>query len=243
MRIVIVEDEAIAARGLERMVREILGKRLDSLRIERTLEGARTHLIDYPVDLVLLDLNLHGEDGFQVLSEFVAGAFQTIVVSANTGRALEAFEYGVIDFVPKPVSKERIERALARLGRGRENGTGARFLSVRRDEGTLLIPIESLVYVEGDDNDVVLHLADGAAERHRKTLDSLEKILPATFLRIHRSYIVDLRQIDHFRVRAGGKHDAVLRGGDVLPVGRSRYPEIRALVAGSRSDETGASSG
>lgn len=235
MRVLIVEDEAVAARGLERMVRDILERRVQSVRIERSLEGARAHLTDQPVDLVLLDLNLNGQDGFSILQEFVAGVFHTIVVSANTGRALEAFEYGVLDFVPKPVMKDRMQRALMRMQNGGERGGLTKFLSVRREEGAVLIPIDKLVFVEGADNDVILHLSDGRTERHRKTLDALEKILPAKFLRIHRSYIVDLEQIDHFRVRAGGRHEAVLRSGDVLPVGRSRYGEIRAMVADARS--------
>lgn len=228
MRILIVEDEAVAARGLERMLRQITGTRAESLRIRGSLEAARAHLLEDPTDLVFLDLNLHGEDGFDILRDFAAGAFQTIVVSASADRAIQAFEYGVLDFVAKPVSRERLELAVSRYAGGNPERLRTKYLSIRREDRTELIPIERVAYFEGADNEVWIHLRDGSVESHRKTLDSLERILPPRFVRIHRSYLLDSEQIEHFRVRPGGRYEVVLKDTTVLPVSRSRYKEIRA---------------
>ncbi len=223
MRILIVEDERVAARGLERMVREILGTRVESLRIQETLTAAECFLEEHPIDLLLLDLNLRGEDGFTVLEAAAAGSFQTIIVSANTDRAIEAFSHGVLDFVPKPVDRARLGRALGRLD---DSETGqAKVLSVRREERIRLIPLSSIRYFQAEDNYVEIHLDDGSTERHRKTLDALAKILPAGYVRIHRSYLVERARIAELRATTTG-HIVVLTTGEDLPVGRSRLAEI-----------------
>src|SRR5688572_31129759 len=112
MKILIVEDEPVLAQRLARFCREILGGQLESLRVASMFSEASARLDESPIDLLLLDLNLHGRDGMQLLASSVAGSFHTIIVSANTEQALRAFEYGVIDFVPKPFSRERLEQAL-----------------------------------------------------------------------------------------------------------------------------------
>ncbi len=68
-----------------------------------------------PIDVLFLDLNLNGKDGFDLLKTSVSGAFHVIIISAHTEQALKAFEYGVLDFVGKPFNKERLARALDRV--------------------------------------------------------------------------------------------------------------------------------
>lgn len=227
MRILIIEDEAVAARGIERMLRDLLGSRIESLRIQKSLTAGEMFIEDNPLDLLFLDLNLNGQDGFEILQNATAGSFQTIVISANTDRAIEAFHYGVLDFVPKPLDPERMRKALERY----DNATGGaaepmRYLSVRSEDTLKLLPLEEILYLEGSDNDVIIHLRDGSCERHRKTLHSLEKVIPSHFVRIHKSYILDRREIRNFRIRTGGKYEAELRNGAILPVSRSRYREL-----------------
>ena len=115
MRVVVVEDEEVAAGRLIRLLGGILGGDLRSITHKTTLEEAREHLADHPVDLLLLDLNLHGRDGFRLLGEAAAGSFQTIIVSARHEKALRAFEYGVTDFVAKPYDENRLRQAIQRV--------------------------------------------------------------------------------------------------------------------------------
>ncbi|MDX1643027.1 MAG: response regulator, partial [Thermoanaerobaculia bacterium] len=102
MRILIVEDEAIVARRLRRLVEAILGERLQAIRVAATLREGLEHVRNRTIDLLFLDLDLGGKDGFRVLTEAVTGPFHTIVVSARTEEAIRAFELGVTDFVAKP---------------------------------------------------------------------------------------------------------------------------------------------
>ena len=115
MRILVVEDEPVIARRLLRLLGEILQQPAGSIDSARSFDVAQTMLQQNQYDLLCLDLNLHGQDGFDLLAAAVAGRHQTIVISANTDRALTAFEYGVVDFVPKPFDRERLAQALSRV--------------------------------------------------------------------------------------------------------------------------------
>src|SRR5688572_2670748 len=133
VRVLIVEDEPLLAQRLERLCREILGQRLESVRIVTVFSDARARLTESPIDLLLLDLNLHGRDGMELLASSVAGSFHTIVVSANTDQALRAFEYGVMDFIAKPFTRERLEQALQRVvDREARAASAAKFLAARK---------------------------------------------------------------------------------------------------------------
>ena len=83
-RIVVVEDEAVVARRLERLVHRILGERIQRLTVLGSLADALAHVRSHLLDLLFLDLDLHGQDGFAVLTEVVAESFHTIIVSART---------------------------------------------------------------------------------------------------------------------------------------------------------------
>ncbi len=228
MKILIVEDEPLLAQRLERFCREILGDRLEALRIATMFSEASARLDESPIDLLLLDLNLHGRDGMQLLASTVAGSFHTIIVSANTEQALRAFEYGVLDFVPKPFSRERLAQALARVTeREGRAATAAKFLAVRKQGKVELVPIDRVLYVEGAGAYAELVLDDGRRELHDKTLEKLHTLLPPVFERIHKSYIVRMTAVKTLHAQEGSHYEAELRNGLRLPVGRTRYKELR----------------
>lgn len=228
MRVLIVEDEPLLAQRLERFCREILGERLESIRIATMFAEAGARLDESPIDLLLLDLNLHGRDGMQLLASSVAGSFHTIIVSANTEQALRAFEYGVIDFVAKPFSRERIAQALQRVTERGGRATGAaKFLAVRKHGRVELVEIDKVLYVEGAGAYAELVLEDGRRELHDKTLEKLHALLPPVFERIHKSYIVRWTAVKALHAQEGSHYEVELRNGVRLPVGRARYKELR----------------
>lgn len=230
MRVLIVEDEAVIARRLERLVRELLGDQLGRLDVCADIDGAADLLAGAAVELVFLDLDLQGDDGFDLLRRAVAGAFHTIVVSAHTDRAIEAFALGVIDFVPKPFARDRLRQAVDRA-RGLVAGAQAlRYLAIRATDGIELIAIDRVHHIAAADDYAELHLDDGTTRLHDKSLATLEALLPAQFLRIHRSHVVDLRRASHLRAEAGSRYALVLADGTELPVGRTRVAALRARL-------------
>ena len=228
MRVLIVEDEPLLAQRLERFCREILGERLEAIRVAAMYSEASARLDESPIDLLLLDLNLHGHDGMELLRSSVAGSFHTIVVSANTDQALRAFEFGVMDFVPKPFSKERLTQAIERVTARESRAAGAaKFLAVRKHGRVELISIDRVVYVEGAGAYAELVLDDGKRELHDKTLEKVHALLPSDFQRIHKSYIVRWSSVKALHAQEGSHYEAELRNGLRLPVGRTRYKELR----------------
>lgn len=228
MNIVIVEDEALVARRIERLTKAALGSKIASLQVKPTLDEASACLFEQSVDLLLLDLNLNGRDGFQLLTEAASGAFQTIVISANIDKALEAFEYGVLDFVAKPFTVERLQKAFQRYETIQiQAAHPTRYLSIRKNNRLQLIDIEQIRYIQGSGIYAELHLMSAGIELHNKTLSALEKILPSHFLRIHKSFIVNLKEVRHFRSHGASKYDLELNNGQILPVSRSKYKRIK----------------
>jgi two-component system, LytTR family, response regulator LytT len=228
VRVLIVEDEPLLAQRHERFCREILGDTLESIRVATLLSEASARLDETPIDLLLLDLNLHGRDGMELLARSVAGSFQTIIVSANTDQALRAFEYGVMDFVPKPVSRERLAAAIQRVTdrNGRAAGA-AKFLAIRKHGKVELVPIDRVLYVEGAGAYAELVLEDGKRELHDKTLEKLHALLPPVFERVHKSYVVRMTAVKALHAHEGSHYEIELKNGLRLPVGRTRYKEIR----------------
>ena len=228
MRILIVEDEAAVARRIEQFCRRILGDRLEWLHKVETFDAAQAALAASPIDVLLLDLNLGGQNGMALLDSNVAGSFHTIIVSANTEHALVAFEHGVIDFVAKPFSQDRFAEALRRVSEpGGRSPHAARFLAVRKQGRIELVPTDEVLFVQGADDCSELVLVDGRRKLHDKTLEKLQALLPPAFERIHRSYLVRLAAVRALHVHEGSRYEAELKNGVVLPVGRTRYKEIR----------------
>lgn len=230
MNILIVEDERVAARRLERLVREVLGEKVAEVHRSEALDDSEEFLTRNRIDVLLLDLNLQGEDGFELLRRAAAGSFQTIVVSANTDRALEAYEYGVLDFVPKPFDRERLSRAFQRLER--PGGGSAKVLVVRSHGRLQLVPVEHVSYLRGAGDYAEIHLRDGGAALHGKSLEQLEQILPPHFMRIHKSYIADMRGVSTLHVHGGGKYELETHEGLRLPVSRTRYRGLLERLQG-----------
>ncbi len=227
--IAIVEDEATASDRLQRMTREILGNRIAGLKRFDHLETAIDFIQSSPIDLLLLDLNLHGRDGFELLRLSAAGSFHTIIVSAYADQALRAFEHGVLDFVAKPYGKKRLQQAFDRFldQQGVRQGQ-AKYLAVKKTGKLEILELVQVRYLKGADYYSEIVLKDGRVKLHNKTLNKLMMILPPSFARIHKSYIVNMTEAVKIRALGGSKYDLELSNGELLPVGRTKYKELTA---------------
>jgi two-component system response regulator LytT len=227
VRVAIVEDEAVVARRLERMVGAILPD--SSIRVAPTIGDALEIVRATAIDLLFLDLNLNGRDGFGLLEEAAAGAFQTIVVSAHHDQALRAFDYGVTDFVAKPWSEERLRTAIERVT-SREPRGRATTLVVRKGRELRTIPVNDILFARGADDYAELHLADGTVHLHEKTLSALETLLTPEFVRVHRSYIVNMSRARG--LRTSPRTALVMKDDSLVPVGRAYRNEVRERLGG-----------
>ncbi|TGL72132.1 DNA-binding response regulator [Leptospira jelokensis] len=229
MRILIVEDETVAARGLTKILREILGPKISSLHIERTLLGSQCFVKENPIDLLFLDLNLDGDIGFDLLKETSAASFFTIITSGNVAEAIRAFEYGVLDFVPKPISKERIKMALDKF-QSNVRQSKTKYIGIKQEDHLQLVATKDILYIQSFDKRIKVFKKNGEKFIHSKSLDSISKILPNHFIRIHRSYIVNKKQIKSIQTGRGGFYQVELLTGENLKMGRNYYKSLKATI-------------
>lgn len=229
MKCLIIEDEGRITRRIERIVRYFLGDVLTELRKADSLSIGSDYIDGNAFDLVTLDLNLNGEDGFEILKTAASESFHTIIISAHKEQALAAFEYGVLDFVPKPFTKERLEASLKRVTNQEKIVSGyTKFLGIKKRGGIQLIRVEDILFIQGAGVYTELVLENGRRELHDKSLEKLEQILPDQFKRIHKSYIVKMSEVAEILVSSGSKYMLRLRNGEVLPIGRTKYKDIKA---------------
>lgn len=202
-------------------------------------------------DVVFLDIEMPGMDGFDVIAEVGAALMPPVIlVTAHDSYAVRAFDVGALDYVLKPFPDERIQHALhrarMRLAEGaagrserlravaegspaeeresaREGGKEwVRRFTVRAARDRIqFIPAAAVDWIEADGNYMKLHVGD-SVHRIRATLSSLEDALdPSVFVRIHRSTIVNVRRVREVQPWFGGDYLAILEDGQKLKVSRN----------------------
>ncbi|QJU58233.1 response regulator transcription factor [Sphingomonas sp. AP4-R1] len=221
MRLLLVEDEASAMRRLMRLVREHLGGGA-LLTCVNDVATAIEQLGTTSFDGVLLDLNLSGNNGFDVMR--AVGETPCVVVSAYADRSLEAFDHAVLDFVPKPIVPARLAQALDRLATTRD-GPRRPSLIVRSAGRAEIVDCEHVVRIQGADDYAELVTIDDRHLLHDGSLTFLEQRLPPHFVRTHRSHIVNVIHASAI-VREEAGASIKLVSGHLVPVSRRRLHDV-----------------
>lgn len=241
IRVLIVDDEPLA-RDCVRMALESLP---DVTIAGEAMDGATAveAIRSLAPDIVFLDIQMPGVDGFGVIERVGAAAMPAVIfVTAFDEHAVRAFEIHAFDYILKPFDDARLHDAVRRvreqLGAERE-GTqaerlvrllrdylaggrdGPRRLAVRTGDRIRYIDMDAVDFFEAEGNYVRVH-AGGATHLIRTTLTSLESQLdPSRFVRIHRSTIVNFERVVELQAWAGGDYVAILRDRRTLRVSRT----------------------
>jgi len=239
---IIVDDEELA--------RHVIGEFLEphseiaiAAECANGMEAVKA-VAQHQPDLIFLDVQMPKLTGFDVL-ELIGTETPVIFVTAYDQYAMRAFEVHAVDYLLKPIGRERfeaaLERAKSRLGAkmpaAHELAATARppqqFLErlvVKNGTKVTLIPVAKLDYAEAQDDYVAL-ATQGKKHLKQQTIAGLEAGLnPDSFVRIHRSYIVNLERV--VRIEPYGKDSrlAILTDGTRLPVSRAGYARLKALL-------------
>lgn len=215
----IIDDEPYARKLLEAHTAKI-----DQLELAGVFENAiqaSTFLLENKVDLLFLDIQMPEMNGFQLLST-LKNPPSVIITTAFRDFAPEAFEFEVIDYLLKPISLDRVLKATHKFLECRSiqpksltsliNGS---FIVIKSDRKQLTVLVADIVYVESLDNYVKIHLTNRMIVT-RESISKLEKKLGHySFIRIHRSYLVNAKQVRTLT----SEYVEVL--GKELPFGRS----------------------
>ena len=249
MRVLIVDDEPLARRRLE-----ILLSRRAWVEIAGAVGDGRTaleRLRNDPVDVLLLDIQMPALDGLELAEALRERQGPEIIfVTAYDRHAVDAFRAAAVDYLLKPVDPERLDAALGRARQAR----AARDAQARADE------LEALVHtLRGSDADSVIWVRDRSGQvridtaridwiaaegdyvrihcgeqswLQRATLSGYEERLDARlFLRVHRSFMVNLRSVERITSEPSGAKTLQLSGGTKVRVGRNYETAVNAAFS------------
>ncbi|HEX3877581.1 MAG TPA: LytTR family DNA-binding domain-containing protein [Bryobacteraceae bacterium] len=228
-RAILVDDEELARAYL----RELLGPHPEieiAAECRNGFEAVKA-INELSPDLVFLDVQMPKLDGFEVL-ELIDAKPAVIFVTAYDQYAMQAFDAQAADYLLKPFTAERFERALERAKSGgaskpvQATEREITRIVVRDGAKVHVIPIEKLDYAEAQDDYVSLH-SEGKSYLKQQTISALEALLDRNrFVRIHRSAIVNLERIARIEPYAKDSRVAILTTGAQLPVSRTGYARL-----------------
>jgi DNA-binding LytR/AlgR family response regulator len=243
MKILAVDDEAPALDELAFCLRA--DPRVNKVFTAGDATEALRALRDLDVDVVFLDIRMPGLDGMElarVLRRF-ARPPAIVFVTAYDNAAADAFDLGAVDYVRKPIQPSRLAEALRRVATALAVPAEARHeeedlaIPVELAGTTRMLPRSSVRWVEAQGDYARLHTADGSHLVRVPLATLAERWSDSGFVRIHRSYLVQLRLIDELRMANSGY--VVVLGETELPVSRRHTRDLKdRLVRAAKQDWT-----
>ncbi|WP_221392147.1 LytTR family DNA-binding domain-containing protein [Dyadobacter sp. NIV53] len=206
---------------------EAFCSRLESINLAKTFirtGEARLYMDDNPVDLIFLDINMPRESGLE-FSRSIAQQTLVIFTTAYSEFAVESYEVQAVDYLLKPFTFQRFELAVQRAQKQlqalRKNPVSNQneetaHIFLRVDYGLVKITLADILFIEGLDNYLKIHLRESRPLVVRLTIKAmLEKLPELNFVRVHRSYIVAIDKIQ------GVRNKMIHVGEEEIPVGSS----------------------
>jgi two-component system, LytTR family, response regulator len=243
LRVIIVDDEDLARAVLREHLAahpyiEVVGECANGFQAVKAVSELKP-------DLIFLDIQMPKLNGFEVL-ELLPDPPAVIFVTAFDQYAVKAFDVHAIDYLMKPFSAERLkeslEHALEHVGQQSKDAVAALLAETKQREAPIerilvrdgarvhVVPVDKLDFVEAQDDYVCLH-AEGKRYLKEQTMAELETLLdPKRFVRIHRSYILNIERIARVELYAKDSRIAILQNGTKMPVSRSGYARLSELL-------------
>jgi len=245
LRILAVDDERSQLNDLARLLRS--SPLVEEVQCAQDGREALVKASTGPYDAIFLDVRMPDLDGLElarVLRRFSSPP-QLVFVTAHEGPAVDAFELQALDYLLKPVGRQRLQEALERvadaitadqLRASRDDARGGRpphdaeseVIAVAnvRSGSTRLIPRSSILFVQSHGDFVRIVVEDGRYLL-RNTLNDVEhRWEPFGFVRVHRQYLANLSRATELRAQLGGTAELVFPGGQTVPVARRHVAEL-----------------
>jgi two-component system LytT family response regulator len=222
MRAILVDDEPDGIRTLKKML-EIHCPQVDIAATCANADTAKRELEDIKPDLVFLDIQMPGKSGLELLEELPVKDFEVIFVTAHNEYMLKALQYSAADYLLKPVDEDRLIEAVQRVEKRLEedkkedrtetllhNLSNAGMPSEMRlclptMKGFIILKLEDIIYCEAERSYTVFHLEGNKSVTVSKPLLDYDHLLKDTsFLRIHKSYLINLHHVKEYQRGEGG---------------------------------------
>lgn len=257
LRVVIADDERLVRKSICHYLAahdvEVLEECSDGVSAQRAIRA-------HAPDLVYLDMEMPEMTGMEVIEALGEKQIPaTIIVTAHAEFAVRAYDFNVVDYLLKPFGRERFEKALARAQQRIAGTSGAEtsprtpqieklienllqrqqyadHISIPRGGRVVLMEVSRIQWIQADGNLLRLHCG-GETHELRNTLSALQKQLdPKSFIRIHRSTMVNIRYIREIQPWFNGHHIVVLKSGEQLRMSRYQQEGVQRLIGKNLQD-------
>lgn len=235
LRVLVVDDERLARLTLRALLTAT--PRVTVVGEASCVDDAEAIIRREQPEVVFLDVQLHGETGFDLLARN-AGAFHTVFVTAFDVYAVRAFEVHALDYLLKPVDPIRLASTLERAQRPVSPSASAAPVAYRYDDfyfhddarGPRFVRIRDIAFIRAAGNYTEIHPAFGPPLLVLRALSAWEtQLAGASFARVHRSLLVNLDFVERVERGEGYTYDLFVRGhAEPLPMSRRRATELKA---------------
>jgi two-component system LytT family response regulator len=235
LNVLIVDDEPLGAARVKRLLQG--DQDLESIEVAESAESALELLRETAPDLLFLDIEMPGMDGFELLEKLRPGKVPYVIfVTAFEEHAIRAFEVHAVDYLLKPVTRQRLAGALERakdllFNKNAPNVHYAPRIVVKEGEAVHLIKTSEIDWLEADRRYVIVHVKGKTYSLREGITNFAARLDPSRFLRIHRSYIVNIDRIAKLDRLFRGEYRVLLHDGTTLLMTR-RYKKSVEQVLG-----------
>jgi two-component system LytT family response regulator len=242
IKVILIDDEPLARS----MVKEYLQSYPEvsvSQECDNGFDGVKA-IAQHKPDLIFLDIQMPKINGFEML-ELLDSPPSVIFTTAFDEYAIKAFEAHAIDYLLKPFAKERFDKAMQKWLGSRNTSTSnvppalAESVSqpeernrvvVKKGSNIVILPVHTIHYLEAFDDYVKIHTKDGFYLK-KKTMSYFEKTLdPKEFVRIHRSYLLNLQELTRIEPLEKDNHVVLLKSGVRIPLSATGYSKLKEIL-------------
>jgi two-component system, LytTR family, response regulator len=244
VNVLVVDDEANVRSVIVRLLTDLFSDSVQVIGEAESTGDAFALINERHPQLVLLDIEMHGEDGFQLLELFEKIPFDVIFITSYNQYAIKAIRCGALDYLLKPVMlnefKAAIEKALNRnrelvsiekniqaIQQNRQSKPGEQTIVLNQKNKIDTVYAKDIVWLEGDINYTIVHLLNGKKHYVAKTLKDFEEMLcdgGSGFMRIHKVSIVNTIYIE--KIIQGKTTILQMRTGEKLEISRRKKTEV-----------------
>lgn len=214
----IIEDEPVARDILRQYIQDV--PHLTLLKEFDEGISAASYLKEHSVDLIFLDINMPKLSGISLLKS-LANPPKVILTTAYSEYALEGYELDVVDYLLKPFSFERFLKAVNKVEVKQESESYPNDITIKADKKLYRISMDEIFYIEGMGDYLTLKTSDQKLTFYRTLKSFYEELDPKRFLRVHKSFIVNLEKIDFV------EGNMIQIGDEAIPIGQAYKDEFK----------------
>lgn len=246
LQAVLIDDEKSSIQSLAYEL-DAYCPEVEVVQSFRDPEEGMKYLIKSPPDLLFLDIEMPGMNAFELLQKLPEINFDVVFVTAYDQFAIKAFDFNAVDYLLKPVRKQKLIHAVQKVIERQQHNldktnlealiqnirvqtrSGLEHIALPTSDGFSMVHINDISHLQADSNYTWVHLANQKKHLIAKTLKDMEGMLAfPQYFRAHKSYLVNLNHVDRY-IRGQGGY-LVLRDNTQIPVARSQKPDLLQML-------------